>query len=149
MDFGAKRYRYYSDVWNTSSRPAILLLLGMLFLGWLMIWILMPTNTFYEIWLPKLHAQTDSTYFGTQGYNSFSFPLRKLYFQLLIKIFIVISTWAAVKNRLSYVVPGTNLLLFTVPILLIAFVGCFYLHFGKKGDNDNKRYVGFSCEEVK
>lgn len=103
MDFGAKRYRYYSDVWKTSSRPAILLLLGMVFLGWLIIWILIPTNTFYEIWLPKLHAQTDSTYFGTQGYNSLSFSLRKLYFQLIKRIFIVISTWAGVKLFLSYI----------------------------------------------
>lgn len=37
------------------------------FLGWIFIWIMSPTNTYKQIWLPQLRAKTTSTYLGTQG----------------------------------------------------------------------------------
>lgn len=43
------------------------LLLGLVFLGWLMIWIMVPTNTYRNIWTPKMRADTSSSYFGPQG----------------------------------------------------------------------------------
>ncbi|KAJ0974443.1 hypothetical protein J5N97_016408 [Dioscorea zingiberensis] len=81
----------------TSSSIVVLsglkLLMGIVFLGWLMIWVVMPTNTYRNVWSPKLRSDTNSTYFGTQG---------------------------------------TNILIFTFPIMLIAILGCFYLHLEKK-----------------
>ncbi|XP_073032232.1 ferric reduction oxidase 2-like [Primulina eburnea] len=48
-----------------------------IFLGYMMIWIMMPTNIFWLHWLPRIHAATASTYFGLQGANFliYSFPI--------------------------------------------------------------------------
>ncbi|KAJ1378650.1 putative ferric reduction oxidase 2-like, partial [Sesbania bispinosa] len=36
------------------------------FLGWIFIWIMAPTNTYKQMWMPELGAKTTSTYFGAQ-----------------------------------------------------------------------------------
>ncbi|KAH7653463.1 Ferric-chelate reductase (NADH) protein [Dioscorea alata] len=71
-------------------------LMGLVFVGWLMIWVVMPTNTYRNGWSPKLRSETASTYFGTQG---------------------------------------TNILIYTFPILFIAVLSCFYLHLAKKSSS--------------
>ncbi|KAH6783965.1 hypothetical protein C2S52_008924 [Perilla frutescens var. hirtella] len=77
------------------------MLILVIFLGYIMIWIMMPTNQFWLHWLPDIHAKTDSTYLGQQG---------------------------------------ANILIYTFPILLIATLGCLYLHLDKYGDDsDNRR----------
>ncbi|KAI5666464.1 hypothetical protein M9H77_16317 [Catharanthus roseus] len=63
------------------------------FLGWLFIWFMLPTETYKKKWTPTLQATLNSTYFREQG---------------------------------------TNLLLFTFPIMLIATLGCVYLHYNEK-----------------
>lgn len=58
---------------------AIKLLAMLVFLGWILQWIVIPTNTYRQIWRPQIQAKTSSTYFGAQGlffvqlYTSFSF----------------------------------------------------------------------------
>lgn len=37
-----------------------------IFLGYMSIWVMMPTNTFWLHWLPRIHSATRSTYFGQQ-----------------------------------------------------------------------------------
>ncbi|KAL7583087.1 hypothetical protein Lser_V15G43873 [Lactuca serriola] len=37
-----------------------------IFLGYIMIWVMMPTNTFWLHWLPRIHSATNSSYFGQQ-----------------------------------------------------------------------------------
>ncbi|CAM8983929.1 unnamed protein product [Rhodiola kirilowii] len=59
------------------------------FLGWLMIWIMLPTNNYKLKWNPDLILKLYSTYFQSQG---------------------------------------TNLLLLSFPIMLIAALGCVHLH---------------------
>lgn len=56
---------------------AMQLLATAVFLGWLMIWIMMPTVTYTKNWSPKLRAQTNSTYFGRQGTSIliYTFPI--------------------------------------------------------------------------
>ncbi|XP_039146861.1 ferric reduction oxidase 2-like, partial [Dioscorea cayenensis subsp. rotundata] len=71
----------------------IKLFVCIIFLGWLMIWVIMPTNTYNKEWSPKLQSATTSTYFGSQG---------------------------------------TNILIYTFPILFIAVLGCIYLHLAKQ-----------------
>ncbi|KAJ1429575.1 Riboflavin synthase-like beta-barrel [Sesbania bispinosa] len=83
---------------------AIRLLVLLVFLGWIFIWIMAPTNTYKQIWLPKVRAKTSSTYIGAQS---------------------------------------ASILLFTSPVLLIAALGCVYLHIAKK-TNDTK--VGYGWE---
>ncbi|KAL1549835.1 ferric-chelate reductase (NADH) [Salvia divinorum] len=78
---------------TNAVRTAILLVALVIFLGNIMMWIIMPTDTYYNIWVPHLMAATNSTFFGIQG------PI---------------------------------MMDFTFPILLIAVLGCFYLHLGKK-----------------
>ncbi|GLT78043.1 hypothetical protein SLA2020_495920 [Shorea laevis] len=58
-------------------RSALRLFLMIVFIGYIMVWIMMPTNTFYLHWLPNIHAKTDSTYFGKQGANMliYTFPI--------------------------------------------------------------------------
>ncbi|XP_078440350.1 ferric reduction oxidase 2-like [Wolffia australiana] len=69
------------------------LLSATIFLGYIVLWMISPTDRFWRHWLPKLRAQTSSTYFGSQG---------------------------------------TNLLLFTSPILFIAVLGCLFIHLKNK-----------------
>lgn len=56
---------------------AIRLLLMAVSLGSLLMWIMMPTNTFKLSWLPNIRSKTNSTYFGTQGATLliYTFPI--------------------------------------------------------------------------
>lgn len=46
---------------------AILALALTIFLGNLMMWVIMPTSTYYQKWVPALLAATNSTFFDIQG----------------------------------------------------------------------------------
>ena len=52
---------------KSTTGSMMMFLLMVVFVGYTMIWIMMPTDTFYLNWLPNIHAKTDSTYFGQQG----------------------------------------------------------------------------------
>ncbi|KAK3220403.1 hypothetical protein Dsin_014373 [Dipteronia sinensis] len=65
-------------------------------LGWLLIWVLLPTKLYKQTWTPKLNTKLNSTYFREQG---------------------------------------TNLLLFSFPVMLIAVLGSVYLHLQKRSQN--------------
>ncbi|GFP91490.1 ferric reduction oxidase 2 [Phtheirospermum japonicum] len=63
---------------NNLIRAAIVAVVVVVSIGYLMLWVVMPTNTFGLHWLPELRAKTASTYFGTnQGatYLVFTFPI--------------------------------------------------------------------------
>ncbi|KAL5813074.1 hypothetical protein ACOSQ3_028024 [Xanthoceras sorbifolium] len=75
-----------------SNRTILKITCLVVFLGWLLIWVLLPTKLFKQTWTPKLNSKLNSTYFREQG---------------------------------------TNLLLFSFPIMLIAVLGCVYLHLQK------------------
>ncbi|XP_077248173.1 ferric reduction oxidase 2-like isoform X2 [Tasmannia lanceolata] len=53
------------------------LLLGLCFLGVLMVWVLAPTNLWRNNWLLNIRTRTDSKYFGTQCANMliYTFPI--------------------------------------------------------------------------
>lgn len=48
-----------------------------MFLGWLTVWILLPTKVYKNTWTPKLEIKLNSTYFREQGVNIllFTFPI--------------------------------------------------------------------------
>ncbi|KAF3441540.1 hypothetical protein FNV43_RR15454 [Rhamnella rubrinervis] len=50
-------------------RAALKLLLLVVFLGYVMMWIMMPTNTYWQNWQPRISSKANSTYFGSQGAN--------------------------------------------------------------------------------
>uniref|UniRef100_A0A5B7BXJ2 ferric-chelate reductase (NADH) n=1 Tax=Davidia involucrata TaxID=16924 RepID=A0A5B7BXJ2_DAVIN len=77
-----------------SSQAILRMIFLLVFLGWLLVWIMLPTKTYKQTWTPKLN-KLNSTYFGGQG---------------------------------------TNLLLFTFPMMFLAALGCVYLHFQKKSE---------------
>ncbi|XP_068330740.1 ferric reduction oxidase 2-like [Pyrus communis] len=58
-------------------RSIMRLLLMVVFVGYMMIWIIMPTNTYYLKWFPHIHKKTDSTYFGQEGADIliYTFPI--------------------------------------------------------------------------
>ncbi|KZV37824.1 ferric reduction oxidase 2 [Dorcoceras hygrometricum] len=61
----------------SAIRGAILMLALLVFLGNIMMWIIMPTDTYYDNWLLHILADTNSTYFGIQGpiMLDFTFPI--------------------------------------------------------------------------
>ncbi|KAF9610787.1 hypothetical protein IFM89_024896 [Coptis chinensis] len=48
-------------------KALIMLLIVVLFLGTMMLWVVMPTKTNWDIWSPRIRAKTMSTFFGIQG----------------------------------------------------------------------------------
>ncbi|XP_061341310.1 ferric reduction oxidase 2-like isoform X1 [Gastrolobium bilobum] len=52
---------------NGSVQSVIRLLVVLLLLGWIFIWIMMPTNTYRQRWMLQLQAKSSFTYFGAQG----------------------------------------------------------------------------------
>ncbi|KAG0457331.1 hypothetical protein HPP92_022488 [Vanilla planifolia] len=79
---------------------AIRALMGLVFVGWLMVWVVMPTKIFRDNWSTKLESGTRTTYLGREG------------------------TW---------------ILVFTVPILFIAVLGCVCLHLAEKNRTAERR----------
>ncbi|KAK6135251.1 hypothetical protein DH2020_031023 [Rehmannia glutinosa] len=72
------------------------------FVGYMFIWVMLPTNTYKYSWTPEMKLLFNSTYFREHG---------------------------------------TNLLLFSFPVMLIAALGCIYLHLQKKSNSEsNKNY---------
>ncbi|CAI9103762.1 OLC1v1002306C1 [Oldenlandia corymbosa var. corymbosa] len=69
--------------------------------GYMFLWIMLPTNVYRLKWLPKIQAKANTTYFGTQG---------------------------------------TNILIFTFPVLFVAALGCVYLHLRKKSTVNGGHY---------
>ncbi|XP_073270870.1 ferric reduction oxidase 2-like [Primulina huaijiensis] len=63
---------------NNMARVVIFAVVLAIFAGYLLLWIMTPTNTFRKTWLTDLRTRTSSTYFGTtQGatYLVFTFPI--------------------------------------------------------------------------
>ncbi|KAL8028185.1 hypothetical protein ABFX02_14G143200 [Erythranthe guttata] len=62
---------------SSAIRGAILLLALIVFLGNIMMWIIMPTDTYYNKWLLHIITATNSTFFEFQGpiMLNFTFPI--------------------------------------------------------------------------
>ncbi|KAL9234488.1 hypothetical protein vseg_009358 [Gypsophila vaccaria] len=59
------------------ARKVIMVTIIILMLGYLMMWIIMPTNLYRYTWTPKLKSKMTSTYLGTQGQSIliYTFPV--------------------------------------------------------------------------
>ncbi|KAH0733236.1 hypothetical protein KY289_004424 [Solanum tuberosum] len=77
MEVMNKRSSSISDGKIRMIQGAILALALTIFLGNLMMWVIMPTFTYYEKWVPVLVAATNSTFFDIQGpiMMNFTFPI--------------------------------------------------------------------------
>ncbi|EYU25132.1 hypothetical protein ABFS82_06G030300 [Erythranthe guttata] len=81
-------------------RAAWQIFLLVVFVGYIFMWIMLPTKTYSTSWTPKLEHHLKSTYFREQS---------------------------------------INLVLFSFPMMLIAALGCVYLHLHKASNSDSKR----------
>ncbi|GAB2271740.1 hypothetical protein Dimus_006569 [Dionaea muscipula] len=62
---------------STLARRGIWLIIMVVCVGYLLMWIMMPTMVYKMTWQPNLRAQLNSTYYGTQGPNLlvYTFPV--------------------------------------------------------------------------
>lgn len=51
-----------------SRHTIVRMMFLVVFLGWLMVWVLLPTKMYKQKWTPKLNSWLNSTYFGEQGW---------------------------------------------------------------------------------
>ncbi|GAV92529.1 Ferric_reduct domain-containing protein/FAD_binding_8 domain-containing protein/NAD_binding_6 domain-containing protein, partial [Cephalotus follicularis] len=73
----------------TMIQRVIWLLAMVVLLGSLMIWIMMPTNTYAHIWLPNIRNKVNqSTYFGTQGANLLIYTFPVLFVAVLGSLYL-------------------------------------------------------------
>ncbi|XVF53550.1 hypothetical protein PTKIN_Ptkin05aG0107900 [Pterospermum kingtungense] len=58
-------------------RSAMKVFLVLVFLGYMVLWIMMPTKLYFEHWFPEIGQKTKSTYFGQQGASMlvYTFPI--------------------------------------------------------------------------
>ncbi|XP_019176165.1 PREDICTED: ferric reduction oxidase 2 [Ipomoea nil] len=87
-----------SEEKNKGIQKAILSVAIIICIGYAFIWVMLPTKLYRQSWQPKIRAQTNSTYFGTQG---------------------------------------ATMLLYTFPVLLVAALGCLYLHVGRNSSHSS------------
>ncbi|RRT56354.1 hypothetical protein B296_00038643 [Ensete ventricosum] len=122
---------------------ALQLLAAAVFAGWLMIWIVMPTNTYRNGWSLRIRAETDSTYFGRQGVVlllSFFDADELAKNSSLYKFSITPTTGFCILILCALYGAGTNILINTFPILFISVLGCLYLHLVKRSGT-SQRYT--------
>lgn len=108
-------------------------LMMVIFLGTIMLWIMMPTLTYRTKWLPHMRIKFGtSTYFGATG----NFIINN--FQLLIEFIPTIN-----HVNLSFFLvctAGTTLFMYMFPMMVVACLGCVYLHFKNRKSNHIDRY---------
>ncbi|XP_054784896.1 ferric reduction oxidase 2-like [Prosopis cineraria] len=91
-------------------QSSIRLLALVVFLGFIFIWIMKPTNTFYLKWRPQLASQTRSTYFGSQGSNILIFCFPVLFIAVLGCLYVHIAQKANSINMGSNGAKNKNLI---------------------------------------
>ncbi|KAG9443138.1 hypothetical protein H6P81_018992 [Aristolochia fimbriata] len=129
-------------------RAAIGLLIGIVFLGWMLSWVIYPTEYYME-WLSKITAVVDSTYFGTQGADMlmFVFPVLFVAVSGCIYLHLTKETKLSLKKkgtktnrRLGFwrrpwlvkgplgIVTGTELTFFAMFAALVIWTFAMFLH---------------------
>ncbi|KAL6323155.1 hypothetical protein AAG906_027433 [Vitis piasezkii] len=142
-----------SDGAIRAVRAAMRPLLLVIFLGCLVLWVMMPTNTYRGKWLLQLQAKTDSTYFGQQGTTMLIYTFPVLFAAVLGCVYLHLgkklndnksisspkedrlTVWkkpVLVKGPLG-IVSMTELLFFVMFIALLVWSFWEYLHNGFQG----------------
>ncbi|KAK7279915.1 hypothetical protein RJT34_24976 [Clitoria ternatea] len=60
----------------------------LIFLGYILVWIMMPTNTFFLHWLPCIQAMADSIYLGKQGSTILIYTFPILFISILASLYL-------------------------------------------------------------
>ncbi|XP_017231483.1 ferric reduction oxidase 2 isoform X1 [Daucus carota subsp. sativus] len=136
---------------NGKTRLIQTLVLGIvviIFLGYSFMWIMMPTSAYREYFYPKIRAQTNSTFFGTQGTTIlvYTFPvllisvLGSVYLHLGLKLASTNSCEIKRKSMFSWwkrpmiirclgIVSWIELFIFVMFIALLVWTFSAYLHY--------------------
>ncbi|XP_074294227.1 ferric reduction oxidase 4-like [Silene latifolia] len=93
-----------------SSLYLLKLICLIVFLGWMLIWILIPTDVYKSKWTPKLSEKFNATYIGGQGINLFLLTFPIMLISVLGCIYIHIKnrtelsdTSCTSKNHLAFI----------------------------------------------
>lgn len=103
-------------------------LIALVFMGWPLMIVMMPTNRYRNIWSSNLLSTTNSTYFGKQGY-------KYLLFMRLISFSWLFSSLIPFYAHIIWSSAEMYMLIYTFPILFISVLGCVYIHMVKRSDN--------------
>ncbi|KAG8391861.1 hypothetical protein BUALT_Bualt01G0231000 [Buddleja alternifolia] len=128
-----------SGVMITTIRGAILLLALLVFLGNIMMWIIMPTDTYYNDWLLHILAHTSSTFFGIQGPIMLDFTFPILFIAVLGCVYLHLGKRNTIvttrcKNNLKLmrrpmIVKGLGIVTVTEMVLFIMFIALCVWYF--------------------
>ncbi|XP_019432222.1 PREDICTED: ferric reduction oxidase 2-like [Lupinus angustifolius] len=97
---------------------AIKILFLIVFVGWIFIWIMLPTNTNREKWLPKLGTKINSTYYGTEGASFLIYTSPVLLMSVLGCVYLHIAKKSNDSNLESYNVTKLDVAILKRPILV-------------------------------
>ncbi|KAG5092652.1 hypothetical protein JHK82_051430 [Glycine max] len=131
-------------------QSAIRLLVLVVFLGWIFVWVVTPTNTYQQKWQPRLQAKTNSI-FGAQGAMLLVYTFPILFIAVLGCVYVHIakkgngfgkessygkkrevSIWkrlVLVRGPLG-IVSGTEMVFLLMFIVLLVWSFSIYLHNG-------------------
>ncbi|XP_071722014.1 ferric reduction oxidase 2-like isoform X2 [Rutidosis leptorrhynchoides] len=71
-----------------------------IFLGTIMMWIMLPTNTYSKTWSPNIKSKVGkSTYFGSQGYNLLIFTFPMLFIAILGSLYMHLEKKKKTQNQ--------------------------------------------------
>ncbi|CAL0325217.1 unnamed protein product [Lupinus luteus] len=128
-------------------QSAIWLFVVVVFVGWIFIWIMTPTNTWKQVWMPQLYVKAASTNFGVQGLSLLLYTFPVLFIAVLGCVYLHIAKNTNSSNMgrcndgkkciwkrpvlvrgLLGIVSGTELALLFMFIALLVWSFSTYLH---------------------
>ncbi|XP_027364708.1 ferric reduction oxidase 2-like [Abrus precatorius] len=118
----------------------------LIFLGYIMVWIMMPTNTFFLHWLPDIQAKTHPIYFGQEGTTILLYIFPILLIATLASLYLHFEQKRSNHNTERYIprfaswkrpllvngalgiISMTEIVFIIMFILLLIWSFCSYLH---------------------
>ncbi|KAE9595488.1 hypothetical protein Lal_00030929 [Lupinus albus] len=101
-----------------TMKRSIKMLFLVVFVGWIFIWIMLPTNTSRLKWLPELRKETDSTYYGIEGASFLIYTFPVLFMAALGCLYLHIAKKSNDSNMESCNIPKLDVAIFKRPILV-------------------------------
>ncbi|XP_059667121.1 ferric reduction oxidase 4-like [Cornus florida] len=105
-----------------SSHANLRMIFVLVFLGWLLVWIMLPTKTYKNAWTPKLNNKLNSTYFGGQGINLLLFTFPMMFIAALGCIYLQFQTKQE-KSHSESAIKNHRLTFWRRPVLVLAPLG--------------------------
>ncbi|XP_059636097.1 uncharacterized protein LOC132278318 [Cornus florida] len=141
---------------------AIMALIMLIFIAYLFLWVMVPTHIFRQNWSPKIQANSNSTYFGSQGYNFLLYTFPILFMAILGSVYLHLGNKVGHDNTIKSnnlrrrlaswkrpmiikgpgIVSGIELAFFVMFIALLLWIFANYLHFffARIGDSKFSRW---------